>query len=87
MAALFKLGAADAAMVGVLARVPVFNTKLILAWVTLRLRPFSLSALARAWWRSITVDRGKRASLQPLLSGTPDRDDMAAHASAARAQI
>ena len=87
VAALLKLGAADTAMVGVLAHVPALNTKLILAWITLRLRPFSLSALARAWWRSITVDRGKRASLQQLLSGTPDRDDMAAHTSAMRAQV
>ncbi len=87
LAALLKLGAADSAMVGLLARVPILNIKLILAWITLRLRPFALAALAKAWWRSITVDRGKRAALQQLLSGTPDRDDRTTHADAVRAEV
>jgi cellulose synthase/poly-beta-1,6-N-acetylglucosamine synthase-like glycosyltransferase len=34
----------------------------------LRMRPFSPSALAAAWWRSVTTDRAQRARLQPMLS-------------------
>jgi glycosyltransferase involved in cell wall biosynthesis len=86
LAAFLKLGAADAAMMRMLAHVPVLNTKLVLAWITLRLRPFALPALAKAWWRSITLDGDKRATLQPLLSDPYQQSDVADHAGAVRAR-
>jgi hypothetical protein len=86
LAAFLKLGAADAATMRLLSHVPVLNTKLLLAWITLRLHPFALSSLARAWWRSVTVDRTGRADLQRLLSAAPERTDIEEHAGAVRAQ-
>jgi glycosyltransferase involved in cell wall biosynthesis len=86
LAAFLRLGAADAAMLRLLARIPVLNTKLIIAWITLRLRPFALSALATAWWRSITVNRAQHSALQQVLNDTPDRKVIARHPGAVRAQ-
>lgn len=87
LADLLRLGAIDAAVVRALCHVPKLSTKLILAWLTLRLRPFSLWALAKAGWRSMTVGRTKRRALQRLLlSESPIRTTVAEQGSVVRVE-
>jgi glycosyltransferase involved in cell wall biosynthesis len=85
LAQLLKLGAADRAVLSLLARAPVLNARLILLWATLRLRPFAYSALAAAWWRSVTINRAQREELQPMLRAQP-RAPAAARTDAVRAE-
>ena len=85
MTRFLKLGRFDNAALEALARVPVLGTRLILVWITLRLRPFAYSALAAAWWRRITADRSTRADLQRLLRDEPL--DTAPQSDAVRAPI
>jgi glycosyltransferase involved in cell wall biosynthesis len=67
IADLMRLGAIDRACMRLFARVPVLNSRLLLAWGALRLRPFSFIALIKAWWRSKAGERSARARLQECL--------------------
>jgi glycosyltransferase involved in cell wall biosynthesis len=80
-----KLRPLDGAVLAALAQVPVLGTRLVLVWITLRLRPFAYSALARAWWHRITAARTTRSELQRLLREEPT--DAAPQADAARAHV
>jgi glycosyltransferase involved in cell wall biosynthesis len=80
-----RLGRLDGAVLAALAHVPVLGTKLVLVWITLRLRPFAYSALAVAWWRRITAARTTRAEVQRLLREEPA--DAALQADAVRAHV
>jgi len=86
LAGLLKLSAFDREVVRVLAHVPVLHTKLILTWITLRLRPFAFSALAAACWRSITVYRAQRAALQRVLREEPQSSAHGARGEVLRAE-
>ena len=68
-----KLGRFDNAVLEALARVPVLGTRLILVWITLRLRPFAYSALAAAWWRELPPIGTTAPELQRLLRDEPAR--------------
>lgn len=67
LARLLKLSAFDRRAIEVLGRVPVLGTRLVLVWLTLRLHPFSMRALAASWWRNATVNRAERSKLQAIL--------------------
>jgi hypothetical protein len=66
LASLLKLSPFDRQVVTIFSRIPLVNSRLILAWITLRLRPFALSALGASLWRNMTVNRAGRAALQEL---------------------
>lgn len=87
LATFLKLGAFDAALIGALSYTPLLKAKLILAWITLRMRPFALSALVDAWWRSQTVQLAQRRQLQQLLSESPERTTILEPAGAVHADV
>jgi glycosyltransferase involved in cell wall biosynthesis len=47
-----------------LARVPLVSGLLLLAWMTLRMRPFGTLAMIEAWWRTLRFKRFGRAAIQ-----------------------
>jgi glycosyltransferase involved in cell wall biosynthesis len=52
----------------VLCRLPGIGPTLLLAFMTLRMRPTSLPALLRSWWRVQVAERNDRAALQQRLT-------------------
>lgn len=61
-------GARERSLIGVLCRVPRIGPLLLLAFITLRLRPISMTALIKRWWRVRVLDRRERAALQCKLT-------------------
>ena len=58
-----------------LASFPLFlSSKIILAWMTIRVWPYGLRAMFSSWWRNVTVNRRRRAELAPILHSTPKPD-------------
>ncbi len=47
-----------------LARMPLLSGRLMLAWMTIRMRPFGVVAMLEAWWRTIRFNRSGRAAIQ-----------------------
>ncbi len=47
-----RFGHRDRAVLTVLAGLPLLSSALVLAWMTLRLRPFGISGMASAFWRA-----------------------------------
>ena len=50
------------------------SSKIILAWMTIRVWPYGLRAMFSSWWRNVTVNRRRRAELAPILHSTPKPD-------------
>jgi hypothetical protein len=67
---LLCLSALDRVVMRSLARLPPVSAQLVLLWLTLRLRPFAMRALAASWWRRMTIGRSRRAALQALVAGS-----------------
>jgi hypothetical protein len=65
---LLEWGPNERALARILGHVPVIGSKLLLAFMTLRMRPVSMTALAKRWWRLHVTERGKRAALRRRLS-------------------
>ena len=63
IAELLNFGPFDRAVLAVLARLPVGANFLTLGWMTLRMRPFSLQAMAEAWWRAFYFKRFGRIAV------------------------
>jgi glycosyltransferase involved in cell wall biosynthesis len=57
IADLLNFGPFDRAILKALARLPVGASFFALGWMTLRMRPFSLRAMAEAWWRYFSFKR------------------------------
>jgi glycosyltransferase involved in cell wall biosynthesis len=53
MADILNFGAFDRTVLTALARIPFGSSVLMLAWMTLRMPPFSFGAMATAWWRAL----------------------------------
>ncbi len=47
-----------------LARMPLLSGRLMLAWMTIRMRPFGVVAMLEAWWRTFRFNRSGRAAIQ-----------------------
>jgi len=73
---LIALPGFDRAVIRALSQLPRFSFHLILLWITLRLRPFGLRALAAAWWWRVRISRSYRCALQSLVadSGVGHKD-------------
>jgi glycosyltransferase involved in cell wall biosynthesis len=69
IADLLDWGRFDRAVIRLLGHLPQMSSTFILAWMTLRLRPFSLRAMLGSWWHNNVVQRGRRASLARELVG------------------
>jgi hypothetical protein len=54
-------------------RVPLLGNVLVLALITLRMRPMSIPALVTSWWWKRVSQRGQRAALEHRLAdaGSP----------------
>lgn len=63
-------GSVAASTIDFLCRLPVIGRTLVLAAVTLHLRPISLAPLLKSWWRMHITERGKWAALHHTLPGT-----------------
>lgn len=75
---LIDLPGFDRAVIRALSQLPRFSFHLILLWITLRLRPFGMRALAAAWWRRTVISESRLAaaicsssSSMPATSGAP----------------
>jgi glycosyltransferase involved in cell wall biosynthesis len=53
----------DRAILRALSRMPVFSSQLALFWMALRVRPYGTTAIAAFLWRSVTLNRTRRAAL------------------------
>jgi hypothetical protein len=60
-------GPRDRSLIGVLCLVPRIAPLLLLAFITLRLRPISMTALIKRWWRVCVLERRERAELRRRL--------------------
>ena len=54
-------------LIAMLRRIPFVGRMTVLAYLALRLRPFSFRALAASWWRVRVVERRARAELKRRL--------------------
>jgi glycosyltransferase involved in cell wall biosynthesis len=63
IADLLNFGRFDRAILTALARLPVGTSFLTLGWITLRMRPFGLHAMAEAWWRAFYFKRFCRVAV------------------------
>jgi glycosyltransferase involved in cell wall biosynthesis len=76
IAEILNMGAFDRKILAILSHVPVFSSFLALAWMTLRVYPFSLVGIAEASWRALQFRWFGRAVLQrevnKVASGRPD---------------
>jgi glycosyltransferase involved in cell wall biosynthesis len=66
-ARLLAVPAWEAALLNMLARLPALGRLAALAWMALRMRPFAPTAVLAGWWRNVTVNRARRASVQQLV--------------------
>jgi len=64
---LLNCGPFERSMIHAMHRVPGFGRTLVLAAITLRLRPLSLRTLVRSWWRLHVLERKERSVLKRRL--------------------
>jgi glycosyltransferase involved in cell wall biosynthesis len=63
VADLLNFGRLNRAILTAMTRLPVGARFLTLGWMTLRMRPFGLRAMAEAWWRAFTFRRSGRLAV------------------------
>jgi GT2 family glycosyltransferase len=68
IAAAMQWGWPDRAMLGILSAVPFLRSRLVMAWLALRARPYGLGPLLRSFLRNLTLNRSRRRVLQPQLA-------------------
>ena len=73
IAALLNFDGPDRAVLTALARLPVGARFLTLSWITLRMRPFGLRAMAEAWWRAFRFRRFGRVAVGRQVDGVNAR--------------
>jgi glycosyltransferase involved in cell wall biosynthesis len=64
MADILNFGTFDRTVLMAFGRVPFGSSVLVLAWMTLRMPPFSFGAMARAWWRALYFKLFCRAAIE-----------------------
>ena len=67
LGAVLKLSSFDKIVLGVLARLPAGRNGAMLSWMALRMRPYGLAALLRAWWRAIKLNWAEPPALEGVL--------------------
>jgi glycosyltransferase involved in cell wall biosynthesis len=60
LAGLLNFGRFDRAVIGMTSRAPFAASSLALAWMTVRMRPFGVLAVLKAWLRHVALDRLRR---------------------------
>jgi glycosyltransferase involved in cell wall biosynthesis len=60
VAAVMHWGEGERRLLHGLAAVPLLGPRLVLAWLVLRARPYSFTALMQMGWRALTTDRARR---------------------------
>jgi glycosyltransferase involved in cell wall biosynthesis len=70
IARVMQWGAFDRFMLRVLSAMPFGSSRLVLAWLALRARPYSIGPLLRSLLRSLAVNPSRRRTLQRLLAGS-----------------
>jgi hypothetical protein len=68
LTAALQLSAFDNRVLRVLAALPVLSKLAILAWLTLRLRPYGVRAIVKGWWRARNLDRNERSAVQRAIA-------------------
>jgi glycosyltransferase involved in cell wall biosynthesis len=69
---LLEWGPSERSLARVLGRVPGIGSTLLLTFMTLRMHPVSLMALAKRWWRLHVTQRKERVALQRHLTEACD---------------
>jgi GT2 family glycosyltransferase len=69
IAAVMQWGWFDRMMLRILSAVPGLRSRLVLAWLALRARPYGIGPLMRSFWRNLTLNRSRRRELQARLTG------------------
>ena len=67
LGAVLKLSSFDKIALGLLARLPAGRNGAMLSWLALRMRPYGLTALLRAWWRAIKLNWAEPPALGGVL--------------------
>jgi hypothetical protein len=67
LGAVLKLSSFDKIVLGVLARLPAGRNGAMLSWLALRMRPYGLAALLRAWWRATKLNWVEPPALEGVL--------------------
>jgi glycosyltransferase involved in cell wall biosynthesis len=57
IADILRIGSLDRKILSAFAHVPLLSGLLVLAWMTLRMRPFGAMAMIEAWWRTFRFKR------------------------------
>jgi glycosyltransferase involved in cell wall biosynthesis len=70
IAALMQWGTFDQSVLRALSAMPIASSRLVLAWLAMRARPYGVGAMARSFLRNLALNRSRRRALQPLLAGT-----------------
>ena len=60
-------GKVDRLVLRLASRLPFLSSKTILAWMTIRVRPYGFWSLFSAWLRGVTINQRRRAELVPVL--------------------
>ncbi len=68
-------GDRDRKIMGLLAKVPLFSSALVLIWMTLRLRPFGIAGLIAAFWRACIFRCVSQAGIQHRIDETVMQSD------------
>jgi glycosyltransferase involved in cell wall biosynthesis len=71
IADIFNWGIFDRLVLRIASYLPHLSSKLILAWITIRVRPYGLWSMFSSWWRNVTVNRIRRKELTPILKNVP----------------
>jgi len=69
IAAVMRWGWFDRMVLRILSAVPGLRSRLVLAWLALRARPYGVGSLMRSFWRNLTLNRARRRILQAQLTG------------------
>ena len=57
----------DRAVLRLASKIPLVSSQVILAWMTIRVRPFALKELAIYFWRGSTMNRKRRGELAKII--------------------
>ena len=76
MADILNFGAIDRVVLGTIARAPVVSSVLALGWMTLRMPPFSPTALIAAWWRAFRFRWREQRQVERAIAKVTTTDEL-----------
>ena len=68
LSAALQLSALDNRVLRLLAALPGLSKLAILAWLTVRLRPYGVRAIVKGWWRARVLERNERRAVERAIA-------------------